>query len=222
MEKGEAMIKILIKSLKDILSPAVLGFIVKVSLGAFLLMVLLFWLFWNSFSNAIAHLITAIPYIGEYHFMQSAASFLGALVVAYGIIIVLISLLTSLFSPKLILSLAKKEYGIEGKEKSSLKEVIWVNVKTGIFFLLLLILFLPLIFVPVLGQIVMLLLWAYLLKEPTYLDVASLFDGIKKEKKGIWLIAIVAALFNYIPFVNLFAPVFAQILFMHYLLSQNF
>ncbi len=215
------MIKILLRSIKDILSLKVLGFIFKVTLGAFLLMILFFWLFWDSFSNGIAHLIVALPYIGKFGFVQEAASFLGALVVAYGIIIALISLLTSLFSPKLILSLAKKEYNIEGKESSSLKEVIWVNVKSALIFVLLLFLCLPLIFVPILGQIVMLLLWAYLLKEPTYLDVASLFDGIKKEKRGLWLIAILAAVFNYIPFLNLFAPVFAQILFMHYLLNQK-
>ncbi len=215
------MIKILLKSIKDILSVKVLGFIIKVTLGAFLLMILFFWFFWDSFSNAISHLVLALPFIGKFSFVQEAASFLGALVVAYGIIIALISLLTSIFSPKLILSLAKKEYNIEGKENSSLKEVIWVNVKTALIFVLLLFLCLPLIFVPILGQIVMLLLWAYLLKEPTYLDVASLFDGIKKEKSGLWIIAIIAAVFNYIPFLNLFAPVFAQILFMHYLLSQK-
>jgi uncharacterized protein involved in cysteine biosynthesis len=82
----------------------------------------------------------------------------------------------------------------------------------------------PLLFVPVLGQIVMLWLWSVLLKEPTLYDVGSLF--VKDEKvlleraSKARIAALVAALFNYLPIVNIFAPLFAQILFMHYLLSD--
>jgi len=69
----------------------------------------------------------------------------------------------------------------------------------------------------------MLLLWAYMLKEPTFYDVSTLFIKDEKEYKGyksIWIVAIVASLFNFIPIINIFAPIFAQIMFMHWLLNR--
>ncbi len=217
------MLNIILKSLKDILSPTVLGFIFKVTLGAFFLMVLFFWFFWDKFSNLIAALIAHIPYIGHFEFIQSSGSFLVALLIAYSFILIAISILTSLYSPKLLLKLAKKNYGIEGKDASKITKSLYYNIKAGAIFLILLILFLPLLFVPILGQIIMLILWAILLKDPTYYDVASLFledESRYKNDKSLWIIAIVASLFNYIPILNLFAPIFAQIMFMHWLLSK--
>ncbi len=187
-------------------------------------MVILFWIFWDSFSHLIAALVTHIPFIGEFSFVQSSGSFLGALIVAYGLIIVAISILTSLYSPKLLLRLAKKSYGIEGKDNSKVGKSVMYNIKAASIFILLLILFLPLLFVPLLGQVVMLLLWAILIKEPTFYDVSSLFIESEKEYKGyksIWIVAIVASIFNYIPLLNLFAPIFAQIMFMHWLLAKS-
>ena len=217
------MLNIILKSLKDILSPSVLGFIVKISLVAFVVMALFFMLFWDQFSHLVASLVSAIPIIGHWGFVQSASSFLGALIVAYGLIMVVISILTSIYSPKLLLKLAKKEYGIEGRDNSKITKSLYYNIKAGIIFIILLILFLPLLFVPVLGQIIMLLLWAYLIKDPTFYDVSSLFIDDEKKYKGyksIWIIAIIASLFNYIPLLNIFAPVFAQIMFMHWLLPK--
>ena len=217
------MINIILKSLKDILSPSVLGFILKISLSAFVVMVLFFSIFWSQFSHLLGSLVSAIPLIGHWSIVQSASSFLGALIVAYGLIMVIISILTSLYSPKLLLKLAKKEYGIEGRDNSKVSKSIFYNIKSGLIFIILLLLFLPLLFVPILGQIIMLLLWAYLLKDPTFYDVSSLFINDEKKYKGyksIWIIAIIASLFNYIPVLNIFAPVFAQIMFMHWLLPK--
>jgi len=217
------MLNIILKSLKDILSPSVLGFILKISLVAFVVMVMFFMLFWDQFSHLVASLVSAIPIIGHWGFVQSTSSFLGALIVAYGLIMVVISILTSIYSPKLLLKLAKKEYGIEGRDNSKITKSLYYNIKAGIIFIILLILFLPLLFVPVLGQIIMLLLWAYLIKDPTFYDVSSLFIDDEKKYKGyksIWIIAIIASLFNYIPLLNIFAPVFAQIMFMHWLLPK--
>ena len=217
------MLKIVTKSLKDILSPSVLGFIFKITFGAFAAMGLFFWVFWNGFSNTVSSLVSHIPFIGHFAFVQGAGSFLGALIVAYGLIIVAISILTSLYSPKLLLKLAKKNYAIEGKDSSKITKSIFYTIKAGIIFIILLILCLPLLFIPVLGQIIMLLLWAVLLKEATFYDVASLFgkeNSNLKNSKTLWIIAIIAAAFNFIPVLNLFAPVFAQIMFMHWLLSK--
>jgi len=218
------MLNIFLKSLKDILSPSVIGFILKIALSSTLIMILILWIFWDSFSSLVSNLVSMIPYIGNFEFVQSASSFLGALIVGYGLIIALISILTSLYSPKLLVKLAKKSYpNVQPNDYSKISKSIYYNIKATAIFIVLLILFLPLLFIPIVGQIIMLLLWAILIKEPTFYDVSSLF--IKDEKKyigqkSIWIVAIVASLFNFIPVLNLFAPIFAQIMFMHWLLPR--
>jgi len=218
------MVNIFLKSLKDIFSPSVIGFIIKIGLSSVAIMVALLWIFWDSFSQLISKLVSMIPYIGEFEFVQSASSFLGALVVGYGLTIALISILTSLYSPKLLVKLAKKHYPyIKPNDYSKISKSLYYNIKSTLIFIVLLILFLPLIFVPIVGQIVMLILWAILIKDPTFYDVSSLFiknENEYKDDKSIWIVAIVASLFNFIPILNLFAPIFAQIMFMHWLLPR--
>jgi uncharacterized protein involved in cysteine biosynthesis len=218
------MISLFFKSLKDILSPSVIAFIVKIALSSMVLMALILWIFWDNFSQLVASLISLIPFIGSFEFMQNSGSFFGALIVGYGLIIALISILTSIYSPKLLVKLAKKSYpNIEANDYSKISKSIFYNIKATAIFIVGLILLLPVIFIPVLGQIVMLFLWSILLKEPTFYDVSSLF--IENEKsyikgKSIWIVAICASLFNFIPIVNIFAPIFAQIMFMHWLLPR--
>ncbi len=218
------MLNIFLKSLKDILSPSVIAFIIKIGLGSMVLMALILWIFWGSFSSLVASLVSYIPFIGSYDIVQSSGSFLGALIVGYGLIIALISLLTSLYSPKLLVKLAKKSYPtIEANDYSKISKSVIYNLKATAIFLILIIFTLPLIFIPIVGQVVMLALWAILLKEPTFYDVSSLFVREEKEflsQKSIWIVAIVASLFNFIPLLNIFAPIFAQIMFMHWLLNR--
>ena len=83
----------------------------------------------------------------------------------------------------------------------------------------------PLLFIPLFGQVVILYLWSVLLKEPTIYDVGALFIDdktlLKEKRKNTRVLAMVAALFNYIPLLNIFAPVFAQILFLHHILQEE-
>jgi hypothetical protein len=71
----------------------------------------------------------------------------------------------------------------------------------------------------------MLYLWSILLKDPTVYDVGALFitdkNKLRVVSKKATLIAMTGSLFNYIPILNLFAPVFAQILFLHHLLKSK-
>ena len=102
---------------------------------------------------------------------------------------------------------------------------ILLTLKASAVFLLLFIITLPLLFIPIFGQVVILYLWSVLLKEPTIYDVGALFIDDKKtlrtKRKQTRILAMIAALFNYIPLLNIFAPVFAQILFLHHILKEE-
>jgi hypothetical protein len=219
------MLNIFFKSLKDILSPTVLGFVLKIGLGSIFGWIILLYISWDSFSAFVASIVSHIPYIGSFEFVKSGSSYLLALATGYILVIVTISILTSLYAPKVIIKLAKKEYpGVVVRDQSKMVKSIAITIKSSIIFLLLFIILSPIIiFVPIVGQILMLWLWALLLKEPTFYDVSSLFQEKKeiKSQKTLWIIAVVASLFNYIPFLNIFATLFAYIMFMHWYLNYK-
>ncbi len=218
------MTAIIKRSLQDILSPLVLGFVLKVGLGSIALWIVVLGLFWGSYSALIGGLISKIPFVGEWEWFQTTGSFVSALASGYMLIIITVSILTSLLSESILIKLAQKHYPdspVVGAP--SVTWSLYLTVKSSAVFLGLFLLTLPLIFVPVVGQLWLLWLWSILVKEPTTYDVGSLFIRDKKEisAKSSRLIAIIASLPNYIPLLNIFAPLFGQILFLHSILGKK-
>ena len=145
---------------------------------------------------------------------------------AYMIFIVTIALLTSLYSEHLLIKLAKKHYPeVAVVGSADIATSILLTLKASVVFLILFMFLLVFIFIPVVGQVVLLYLWSVLLREPTLYDVSALFINEKKElkekRKKTRVLAMIASLFNYIPILNVFAPIFAQILFLHHILGQK-
>ena len=214
------------KSIQDIFSPAVLLFVLKIGFGSIIAWIVILWASWDLYSHFISLYIQKIPYVGSWEWVQSGGSFFIALVVAYMLIIITISALTSLFSEPLLKKLAKKHYPtVEAKGNANISKSIFLTLKASMIFLLLFLLSFPLLFIPILGQIWMLWLWGILIKEPTAYDVSSLFatenGSFNVQSKSAGITAMFASLFNYIPLLNIFAPVFAQILFLHQILGKE-
>ena len=219
------MFRYLSRTLRDILSPPVLSFVLKVGMASFLFWIFVLAMFWSQFEKLVASYISMIPYIGSSGWVQEGGAFMLAIVAGYTLVVLTVSIATSLLSEKLLISLARREYpSVAIAGSASIHRSIYHTVKASLLFVILFLLTFPLLFVPVLGQIVMLWLWSVLLKEPTLYDVGSLF--VKDEKvlleraSKARIAALVAALFNYLPIVNIFAPLCAQILIMHFLLSD--
>jgi len=211
----------LLKSLKDILSPKVLIFILKIGISSIAIWVTILIYFWDSFEHLTTSFLSWIPW----DWAKESITYIAAPLAGYTLIIITISILTSLFSDKLMISLAKKHYPKQKiVDDVSISGSIMVTIKSIIIFLVLFIILFPLIFIPIFGQIVLLYLWSILLKEPTVHDVGGLFISnkkvLKKKRKKSTIIAMIGALFNYIPFLNIFAPIFAQILFLHHILKE--
>lgn len=220
------MQNIIAKSLSDILSPAVLAFILKVGFGSILLWVVILWSSWDIYSGMITTYIQKVPFVGNWEWFQSGGALIAALVVGYMLIIITISIFTSLFSEPLLIRLAQKHYpGKPVVGSPNIATSVYLSIKAGIIFLLLFLFTFPAIFIPILGQVWMLWLWSLLIKEPNTYDVGSLFiadrQALKTEKKKSWLTAMIASLFNYIPLLNIFAPLFGQIMFLHQILGKQ-
>ena len=216
------MKKTLLKSLQDILSKEVLMFVFKVGGAGLVLSGLFVWYFWGGMSNIITSYLAWIPW----EWLQISGAKVVTFGLAYMIFIVVVALLTSLYSEKLLIALAKKHYpSTQVLGSANISTSLFLTLKSSVVFLLLFILTLPLLFIPIFGQLVILYLWSILLKEPTLYDVGALFidDNIrlKEKRKNTRVLAMIAALFNYVPLANIFAPVFAQILFLHHILKEE-
>ncbi len=214
------------KSLQDMLSPEVLVFVLKIGFGSILLWVIILSSLWDTYSAMIGLYIKKVPLIGSWEWVQSGGSFFISLIVGYMLIIMTISAFTSMFSEPLLKKLAKKHYPhIEATGTPNIAKSITLTIKASIVFLLMFLISFPLLFIPILGQIWMLWLWGILIKEPTAYDVSSLFikdkEILKENTKSSGILAMFASLFNYIPILNIFAAVFAQILFLHSILSKE-
>ena len=210
------------RSLQDIFSSTVLMFILKVGLGSIAFWISILWYFWDDFSSFTTSFLTWIPF----DWLKESVIYIAAPLLGYILIIVTISTLTSLYSEKVLISLAKKHYPkVKVVASPTISGSIGATLSSTLLFLFLVIVLFPLLFIPVLGQALMLYLWSILLKAPTVHDVGGLFIKEKKElkqkRKKSNIIAMIASLFNYIPILNIFAPLFAQIMFLHQILGKN-
>ncbi len=216
------MINIIKKSLQDIFSSTVLMFILKVGLGSIAFWIAILWYFWGDFSSFVTSFLTWIPF----NWLKESIIYIAAPLLGYILIIVTISTLTSLYSEKVLIALAKKHYPeVKVVASPTISGSIGATLSSTLTFLFLVIVLFPLLFIPILGQALMLYLWSILLKAPTVHDVGGLFikdkKDLKQKRKKSNTIAIIASLFNYIPLLNIFAPLFAQIMFLHQILGQK-
>ena len=216
------MKQILSKSLQDIFSKDVIIFVFQIGSVAILFASVFIWYAWEGLSAFIASYLSWIPW----EWLQTSGADVMTFGLAYMIFIIVVALLTSLYSEKLLITLAKKHYpDVQVIGTANISTSILLTLKASMFFLFLFILLLPFIFIPILGQVVLLYLWSVLLKEPTLYDVSALFIEdkkiLKEKKKKTRVLAMIASLFNYVPIVNIFAPVFAQILFLHHILGKE-
>ena len=216
------MKKILSKSLNDIFSKDVIIFVIQIGAAAFTLSALFVWYFWGGLSSFIASYLSWIPW----EWLQTSGAKVMTFGLAYMIFIIIVTLLTSLYSEKLLIKLAKKHYpDVPNIGTANISTSILLTLKASAIFLVFFILLLAFIFIPLVGQVVLLYLWSILLREPTFYDVSALFINdkkvLKEKKKKTRLLAMIASLFNYIPVLNAFAPVYAQILFLHHILGKK-
>jgi uncharacterized protein involved in cysteine biosynthesis len=216
------MKQIISKSLQDILSKEVILFVFKIGFISLAVTLFLTWNLWGALTTLISSYLSWIPW----EWLQTSGASVATFSVAYMLFIIIVALLTSLYSEKLLIALAKKRYpNVPVVGSADIMTSILLTLKASVVFLLLFIITLPLLFIPVIGQVVILYLWSVLLKEPTIYDVGALFIDdkalLKAKRKKTRVLAMIASLFNYIPLLNIFAPVFAQILFLHHILKEE-
>jgi len=216
------MKQIITKSLQDIFSKEVILFVLKIGFGSIMITGVFIYLFWSTLSSFITSYLSWIPW----EWLQTTGAGAATIALAYMLIIIMISILTSLYVEPLLIKLAKKHYpNAKVVGSPNISTSVYLSIKSGLIFLILFMFTFPIIFIPIIGQVYILWLWSIIIKEPTAYDVSSLFIADKKiakeKRKNSRTIAMIASLFNYVPVLNIFAPVFAQILFLHNILGKD-
>jgi hypothetical protein len=208
------------KSFKDLFSGTVLAFMAKVTAVSVAITAIVIWFLNGILVGFVKSYLAWIPW----EWLQTSGAAVATVAVGYMLFIVVLSIVTSLMVEPLLVKLAKKHYPDKPVIASpNITASLLLSLRSGLLFLFVFLITFPMMFVPLVGAVWMLWLWSILLKAPTFYDVSSLFisdSSVRREKKRkTTLLAMVAAGFNYIPVLNIFAPVFAQILFLHHILG---
>lgn len=217
------MTQTLAKSFKDIFSSAVLLFVMKVTfIAAVITYGIIVWLIGDSINSFITGYLSWIPW----EWLQSTGVKVASMAISYMVFIIMISLVTSFMIEPLLIELAKKHYPeVKVVGTPNITTSLLISFKSALMMFVIFIFTFPVMFIPLVGAVYMLWLWSLLLKKPTIYDVSSLFIADKKEVKNrtkkTTTLAMIAAAFNYIPVLSIFAAVFAQILFLHHILGKS-
>ena len=210
------------KSFKDLFSGTVLAFIAKATAISLVVTAVVVWLVNDMLTGFVKGYLSWIPW----EWLQTTGASVATIAIAYMLFILVISITTSLMIEPLLIQLAKKHYpDTPVVSTPKIRTSIFLSLRSGFVFLILFLFTFPVMFIPLVGAVWMLWLWSILLKAPVIYDVSALFISEKKEIKAktkrSTLIAMIAAGFNYIPVLNIFAPVFAEILFLHHIVGNK-
>ncbi|HFD14518.1 MAG TPA: EI24 domain-containing protein [Epsilonproteobacteria bacterium] len=217
------------KSFKDIISSTVLLFVAKVTfIAAITTYVIIVWLIGDSINSFIVSYLSWIPWA----WLQSTGAKVASMAISYMVFIIMISIVTSFMIEPLLIQLAKQHYPeVAVVGTPNITTSILISLKSAMMMFFIFMFTFPVMFIPLVGAVYMLWLWSILLKKPTIYDVSSLFISdrkdpkkakqIKARTKKTTTLAMIAAAFNYIPVLSIFAAVFAQILFLHHILGKE-
>jgi hypothetical protein len=173
--------------------------------------------------NQLLKLLTWLPF----ETVEKSIGFLLGFYLIYSAIIATMVVLVSLFSKPLLSNIQKRAFPELSLVKTNLFSSMRYTLKDALIYLLISLIALPLLFVPILNLTILLLLWVWLMKDTFRYDAASLLfekvdkERIKEHRSAIWIISFVAALFNFVPVLNLFGPFFGEIAMFHYFVENH-
>jgi len=228
-----AVLDALARALRDLFSLRVLWVVVWPMLAALLLWLVLGVTFWGTFSGWIAHGLEAIgirTWLAELEpaWIANGIQALLHLLLFIPLVYLTALVITALFAmPSLTRMVAGRDYPeLKRENGGGLAGSLWNAVVALLLFIALWVVTLPLWLIGV-GVIVPFVAAAWLnqrlfrydaIAEHASADeMARLF---KSERAGWWGLGLLTGLVQFVPLLNLFAPVLAALAFIHYGLAR--
>jgi len=100
-------------------------------------------------------------------------------------------------------------------------KIILINIRDFVIFLIGIIIFYPLMFVPFVNILIIWVLWAFLIKESLINTVFMIIGKEELNKKEIWPFCFISVIFNFIPVINFYAPVIGELSIFHYIMEKR-
>jgi hypothetical protein len=211
------------KSLRDLSRGEILWHALWPPLAALALWATLGYVWWADSLALMARLVPNLPWTGWEWIARWAAMFLVLAALASLIYITAMMLVAVFALPLLIRLLAVRDYPELGRHGENVFSASLGNtLAAGGVFLLGALLSLPLLLIP--GMLLVLpLLWAAWLNQRTFrfdaladhATAAELRRIVADNRRGFWLAGLVTAGAGYLPLVNLLAPAFTALVFVH-------
>ncbi|MCF6200686.1 MAG: EI24 domain-containing protein [Hydrogenimonas sp.] len=185
---------------------------------------LLLLLNWHVVNEQIQKLLTLLPF----QTVADGIAWLIAFYLFYNLFILSLYLVISYFRRPFLDAIKEIDYPHIDTAGSGISKKHHISVlRDSALFILFSIALFPILFIPVANVIAQLFLWAWLYRESYFLSTCSLYCNEEDYRQlcdhryTIWSIAIFAALLNFLPVINIFAPFFAQLMFFHWIMEHK-
>jgi len=166
-------------------------------------------------------ILTSLPF----EFTEKGVAGLIALYLIYNGVVVTMVAVTSFRSKYILEPIRKKRYPDEALVGSAVS-TIGATLRDILIFTGISIVAFPLLFLPAINILIQLSLYVWLYKDIFKRDVCELYctESEKQERKrehmlAPWVVATIASLMSFIPFINFFAPPFGEIAAFHYVMK---
>ena len=223
------------RALRSLLQPGILLHLLWPTLVAVAFWIAVAWLGWDAVGAGVERLFVEVGWLNWILQRWEASAVAGAIFVKVVLVLLLIPLIygTALFIvavfalPLMLERVAEKDYpGLEKRNGGTLAGSIGNALLAVAVFLAGWTVTLPLWLVPGMGIVLPLLLSGYLNYRGFSYDALSAHAGadeidavLARERGGLSLAGIVAGLLAFIPVINLVAPAYAALAFIHYCLE---
>ncbi|NPA50003.1 MAG: hypothetical protein GXO02_00035, partial [Epsilonproteobacteria bacterium] len=200
-------------------------------ISAILLFFALFWgwIFLSNWSflvkNLAFKLLTWLPF----KTVQEAVAFLLTFYIVYNLFVLSLYFLIAFYRKDFLFVIKEMEYPNlninldQNQQHYSHKKVLF---RDGILYLIFIFLFFPLFFIPIVNIVIQLALWMWLYGNGVFISICNMvcskddFNRLKDKKINIYFISFLAAILNFIPILNIFAPFLLYILAFHWIIEE--
>lgn len=220
------MLPVFAKSLKDFFDLKILFISVLPITGAALVWGLVFYVFSTQIDNALSSLLGYIPFLDN-AWVRGTVELVGGVFIYYELLIITAIMIVGIIADWVVDRVNSKSYQLDKRGFGSLAGSMLISLKSNLLFMLLFVLFLPLIFIPLINIIVHLYLWMVLIRTPLFYDSIAMYATqaeymkLKKSNRfSTWIIALSAASLFLIPLVGVFIYVLQLLFFTHYNLQR--
>ena len=230
-----AVLTAYLRALRSLLTPGILWHLLWPTVLSVVFWIAVAWMSWDTVGAGVERLFVEVGWLNWLQMRWEASALAGALFVKVVLVLLLIPLIygTALFIvavfalPLMLERVAAKDYPeLERRDGGTLAGSLSNALMAVAVFLVGWVVTLPLWLIPGMAIVLPVLLAGYLNYRGFSYDALSAHAGadeidavLVRERGGLYLAGIVAGLLAFIPVINLVAPAYAGLAFIHYCLE---